>query len=142
MALGNSNKVVQQAIDSSTDDPLMRGIEEELALIARRRRPARNARTVVTGKYTFQKYHALPEHELEGAYPAPQKALEFLHRLAADPGIVGIMQQHQCAPAVATTWLFRHIAMPHLHCTSLQQTKLTPSTSHELTLAAFPLCFA
>eukprot|EP00892_Ulva_mutabilis_P005169 jgi/Ulvmu1/3023/UM015_0063.1 len=97
MALGNSSKVVQQAIDSSADDPLMRGIEEELAMVAKRRRPARVAPTIPTGPYTFQKYYALPAHELEGAYPPPRKALELLHRLAADPGIVGIMQQNQFA---------------------------------------------
>lgn len=97
MALANSNKTVQQAIESSADDSLMRGFEEELALTARRQRATGRAPKLVSGKYTFQKYYALPAHILPGAYPPPQKAVEFLHRLASDPGIVGVMQQQQCA---------------------------------------------
>lgn len=97
MVLANSNKTVQQAIESSADDPLLRGIEEELALTARRRRATGSAPKLVSGKYTFQKYYALPAQLLPGAYPPPQKALELLHRLASDVGIVGVMQQQQCA---------------------------------------------
>lgn len=33
--------------------------------------------------------------------PAPLEALKLLHRLAADPGIVGIMQKHRSVSALS-----------------------------------------
>lgn len=95
MALANSARSVQQVVESSADDPLMRGIEEELALTARRRRVISGPPKILRSKYTFQKYRALLAHELPGARPPPQKALDLLHRLAADPGIVAVMQQEE-----------------------------------------------
>lgn len=95
MVLANSSKTIKHAVASAADDPLMRGIDDELALTARRRRTATTATKIAGGRFTFQKYYALPANTLPGAFPAPQKALELLHRLGADAGIVGIMQQHE-----------------------------------------------
>ena len=49
------------------------------------------------GPYTFDKYEAW---QRPGLQPAPSEALKLLHRLAADPGIVGIMTKH------------RHVSVP------------------------------
>lgn len=44
-----------------------------------------------TGAYIFQRFEAW-QHP--GLSPTPSEALKLLHRLAADPGIVGIMTKH------------------------------------------------
>ena len=46
----------------------------------------------LAGPHTFQRYEAW---QLPMLAPAPAEALKLLHRLAADPGIVGIMQKHR-----------------------------------------------
>ena len=44
------------------------------------------------GPYTFQAYEAW---QRQGLQPEAPQAMKLLHRLAADPGIVGIMQKHR-----------------------------------------------
>ena len=46
---------------------------------------------VATGAYIFRRFEAW-QHP--GLSPVPSEALKLLHRLAADPGIVGIMTKH------------------------------------------------
>lgn len=46
----------------------------------------------VIGPYTFQKFEGW-QHP--GLSPVPSEALKLLHRLAADPGIFGIMSKHR-----------------------------------------------
>lgn len=43
------------------------------------------------GPHTFQKFEAWQHPHV---HPLPSEALKLLHRLAADPGIVGIMSKH------------------------------------------------
>jgi hypothetical protein len=74
--------------------PRMRGFEEEAALAASRRR---SSRTSVSGppvgeQYTFGAYEAW---EYPGLHPPKQAALQLLHRLASDRGIMGIMRKHR-----------------------------------------------
>jgi len=47
---------------------------------------------VNAGPYTFQKFEAW-QHP--GLSPGASEALKLLHRLAADPGVVGIMTKHR-----------------------------------------------
>lgn len=47
---------------------------------------------LVAGPYVFQKFEAW-EHP--GLFPTAPEALKLLHRLAADPGIAGIMSKHR-----------------------------------------------
>ena len=51
----------------------------------------------LAGPHTFQRYEAW---QLPVLAPAPAEALKLLHRLAADPGIVGIMQKHRWVSAL------------------------------------------
>ena len=44
------------------------------------------------GPYTFQAYEAW---QRPGLTPPPAEALKLLHRLAADPGTVGVMNKHR-----------------------------------------------
>ena len=51
----------------------------------------------LAGPHTFQRYEAW---QLPMLAPAPAEALKLLHRLAADPGIAGIMQKHRSVSAL------------------------------------------
>ena len=94
MVLGHAAAEVQQALSDSIDDPTLLGIDAELQRSAQRSNKAAQTR-VPTGQYTFQQYRALSAKELPGATPAPSRALQLLHRLAADPGIVHIMKENK-----------------------------------------------
>jgi hypothetical protein len=99
MVLGHAAAEVQQALSDSKDDPTLLGIEAEL------KRSAQLANKTATikipaGPYTFQRYRALSAQELPGAFPPPSRALQLLHRLAADPGIVHIMKENECVSSL------------------------------------------
>ena len=97
MVIGHAAAAVQQALSDSKDDPTLLGIDAELRRSAQRSNTAAAPVKIPTGQYTFRSYKALSTQELPGAFPAPSRALQLLHRLAADPGIVHIMREHQCA---------------------------------------------
>jgi len=77
------------------DLPRMRGFAEEEVLLATRRR---RSSAVAAGppppgeRFTFGRFETW---ETPGLNPPSATALALLHRLAADPGILGIMRRHQ-----------------------------------------------
>lgn len=108
MAVGSTTQAIQDLASAKAPARMM-GIEEELARAARRRRrPGAGAAVrLPQGPNTFQSFRALPTSELGGAVPGPDAALTFLHRLAADRGIAGIMAQNKCAQLAPLRWM-RH----------------------------------
>lgn len=93
MVLGYPAQEVKQAVSSARDDPTLLGIEAELRRDVLRMQNS-TPTSAPSGQYTFQKYRALSRAELP-AFPEPSRALQLLHRLAADPGIVHIMREHK-----------------------------------------------
>mmetsp|Transcript_50110 Transcript_50110/g.160467 ORF Transcript_50110/g.160467 Transcript_50110/m.160467 type:complete len:250 (+) Transcript_50110:57-806(+) len=76
-----------------------RGFNDELRLLqARRSRPTGPAGPP-SGEYTFQDYRVL---QPPGLTPPSSDALNLLHRLASDPGIVGVMEKHKYKVGVLT----------------------------------------
>eukprot|EP00898_Chlorokybus_atmophyticus_P003826 jgi/Chlat1/4444/Chrsp29S04398 len=71
--------------------------DAEAARASRRARYEKATFTAPSGEYTFGSYIPLqlPGVELS---PPKEKALELMHKLAADPGIVAVMKTHQLAP--------------------------------------------
>lgn len=75
--------------------PRLRGFAEEEVLLATRRR---RSSAVAAGppppgeRFTFGRFETW---ETPGLNPPSATALALLHRLAADPGILGIMRRHQ-----------------------------------------------
>lgn len=96
MVIASPKADVQRA-KASRDDSRMLSIAEELARSARRAQRAGGAAGPPAGEFTFGDYRALPIAAIPGASPGEDKALQLLHRLAADAGIVGIMRQNKCA---------------------------------------------
>ncbi|KAL3145517.1 hypothetical protein ABBQ32_003341 [Trebouxia sp. C0010 RCD-2024] len=81
-----------QQVRNSKDLPGLASFEQELKQTMRRQRGSRNGTlTLPSGPYVFQKFEAW---QRPGLFPAPNEALKLLHRLAADPGIAGIMSKH------------------------------------------------
>lgn len=98
-----SPKAEVDSARASRDDTRMLGIADELARSARRRQTSRTAIGPPAGEFTFGEYRALPIAAVPGASPGEDKALQLLHRLAADAGIVGIMRQNKCARPLASS---------------------------------------
>jgi hypothetical protein len=95
MVLGHAAAEVQQALEDSRDDPTLLSIDAELQRTAQRSSKTAQQK-VPTGKFIFQQYRALSAQELpSSAFPPPSRALQLLHRLAADPGIVHIMKENE-----------------------------------------------
>ena len=94
MVLGHAAAEVQQALTDSKDDRTLLGIDAELQRSAQRSNKTAETQ-IPKGQYTFQRYRALSAQELPGAKPVPSRALQLLHRLAADPGIVHIMKENE-----------------------------------------------
>ncbi|KAK9799763.1 hypothetical protein WJX73_001696 [Symbiochloris irregularis] len=94
MMLASTQQQVQ-AVQQSKDLAGMAGFDQELVRAARRRRQGSSAPLrLPTGQYVFHKFQAWAA---PGLAPPPSEALKLLHRLAADPGIVGIMNKHRWA---------------------------------------------
>jgi hypothetical protein len=93
LVLGYPAQEVRDAVAAAKDDPTLLGIEAELNREAQRRQN-KTPSSVLSGEFTFQKYRVLSHGELP-AFPAPSRALQLLHRLAADPGIVHIMRENK-----------------------------------------------
>lgn len=102
MLIASRSKDVER-VKQEKDDHRMLGIAEELARTARRRRVHAAAPKQPTGEFTFGSYKAFPVANIPGVSPGEDKALALLHRLATDPGIVGIMAEHRYALLTATT---------------------------------------
>jgi hypothetical protein len=94
MLIASRTKDVQK-IKQEKDSQRMLGIAEELARTARMSRVHTPAPKPPTGEFTFGSYKAFPVAHIPGVFPGEEKSLALLHRLAADPGIVGIMQKHR-----------------------------------------------
>ncbi|KAK9804353.1 hypothetical protein WJX72_008599 [[Myrmecia] bisecta] len=92
MMLASSAAEVE-AIQHSRDLPGLAGFDHEHKQAMRRRQHAGGGALVLPkGEYVFQQFRLLPHPALT---PPPSEALKLLHRLAADPGIVGIMNKHR-----------------------------------------------
>jgi hypothetical protein len=81
-----------EAVRRQRDDALTRGFEGELRRELQRSGAATAGPRLPSGPYTFQRYEAW---QRPGLAPPPTEALKLLHRLAADPGIVGVMSEHK-----------------------------------------------
>lgn len=84
-------------VQQEGDDATLLPLHEELLRTARRTNRGTAAPAPPTGEFTFGGYQALPVDQMPGVSPPAAQALALLHRLAADPGIVAVMQQHRCA---------------------------------------------
>ncbi|KAA6422824.1 MAG: hypothetical protein FRX49_07359 [Trebouxia sp. A1-2] len=88
-----STKEEVEQVRNSKDLPGLASFEQELKQTMRRQRgSSRGKLTLPSGPYTFQKFEAW-QHP--GLSPMPSEAIKLLHRLAADPGIIGIMSKHR-----------------------------------------------
>lgn len=88
-----STKAEISQVQNSRDLPGLAGFEQELKQTMRRQRGSRNGTLKLpAGPYTFQKFEAW---QRPGLSPVLTEGLKLLHRLAADPGIVGIMSKHR-----------------------------------------------
>jgi hypothetical protein len=81
---------------ASEPDNRMLSIEDELARTARRMRRGTAVPSPPSGEFTFREYKPFPVAHLPDVKPGEPQALVLLHRLAADPGIVHIMNEHRC----------------------------------------------
>eukprot|EP00884_Botryococcus_braunii_P021848 jgi/Botrbrau1/8347/Bobra.0046s0009.1 len=88
-----SSASIITALREAKDDPTVAGFNHELKTAQRRRLRGGAAVTLPKGPYTFQDFRALQGPAF--AYPPPSEALRLLHRLAADPGVVAIMEKHR-----------------------------------------------
>ena len=80
------------AVRSAVEMPGLIGFKDELLRYARRRNINSTAAPAPpSGPYTFAAYKAL---DIPGAHPGQSESLKLLHRLAADPGIVGSSVSH------------------------------------------------
>ena len=120
LLLGSKRGEVE-AVRASHDMPGMAGFDHELGVLASRARRggaqeikppkgmlhlASSARyslwrvyglsaypaTLTAGSYTFKQFEVWQQEQL---VPRPKEALKLLYRLAADPGIRGIMKKHR-----------------------------------------------
>ena len=105
MLMGSAASEVAALDAAAQVDHRVRGFEQE-DLRNRRRRRGHVSRTAGGGRssdvgppstathpYTFLEYRALPVPEFVN--PPASAALKLLHRLAADPGILGVMAKHK-----------------------------------------------
>lgn len=81
-----------EAVQAAREDGRMASFEQELRRELRRVGAAPAAKGPPAGPHTFQRYEAW---QRSGLTPPPSEALKLLHRLAADPGIVGVMGKHK-----------------------------------------------
>ncbi|GMH46021.1 hypothetical protein BSKO_13985 [Bryopsis sp. KO-2023] len=92
MVLGSSQSDIQR-IREAKELPGLLGFDGEVKRAAMRRRTRANTKAnPPRGEFTFGDYKVL---NLPTAMPASSEALKMLHRLAADPGIVGIMNERK-----------------------------------------------
>ncbi|MEW5317621.1 MAG: hypothetical protein WDW38_008904 [Sanguina aurantia] len=91
MLLASSVEDVQ-GVRSAKDLAGLAGFDHELRTAARRRRQTGGAVELPKGDFTFKGYESW---QRPGLLPAPPEALKLLHRLAADPGISSVMEQHR-----------------------------------------------
>lgn len=89
--LGSSAAAVG-AVMSAKDEPRIAGFDHELRREAARRAGVAHPRAPPAGPYTFKNFRAW---QTPGLTPSPAEALAFLHRLAADPGVQGVMSRHR-----------------------------------------------
>ncbi|DBA84875.1 TPA: hypothetical protein ACH3X1_005894 [Trebouxia sp. C0004] len=88
-----STKEEVEQVRNSKDLPGLASFEQELKQTMRRQRGnSRGKLTLPSGPYTFQKFEPW---QYPGLLPVPSEAMKLLHRLAADPGIIGIMSKHR-----------------------------------------------
>ncbi|KAL0047896.1 hypothetical protein WJX82_002765 [Trebouxia sp. C0006] len=88
-----STKEEVEQVRNSKDLPGLASFEQEMKQTMRRQRgSSRGKLTLPSGPYTFQKFEAW---QRPGLSPVPSEAMKLLFRLAADPGIIGIVSKHR-----------------------------------------------
>lgn len=105
MLMGSAAAEVAALDAAAQVDHRVRGFEQE-EIRDRRRRRGHVSRTAAGGRsdnvgppstathpYTFLEYRALPVPDV--VTPPASAALKLLHRLASDPGILGVMAKHK-----------------------------------------------
>jgi hypothetical protein len=80
---------------ANESDARMPSIEQELARTARRMQRTTASTGPPGGEFTFGSYMVLPVAHMPEVKPGEEQALALLHRLAADPGIVSIMNDNR-----------------------------------------------
>mmetsp|Transcript_22679 Transcript_22679/g.73760 ORF Transcript_22679/g.73760 Transcript_22679/m.73760 type:complete len:671 (-) Transcript_22679:81-2093(-) len=103
MMVGSMATEVENVLaeEQRAPDKTVAGFEEEERRMRRRRRhhrsKASSSGSVVLppGPYTFNAFKVLEPREGMQLTPPPSAALRLLHRLAADPGVVHVMNKHR-----------------------------------------------
>ena len=85
------------AVQAARDDALVPGFDAELRRQLRRAGAdadgaASSTQPPLMGPFTFKRFEAW---QRLGLAPPPDEALKLLHRLAADPGVAGVMARHR-----------------------------------------------
>lgn len=93
-ALPGEIKAVSQEVGNANEKTIIGFSEEDVRAKRWRGATAGAARRLPQGEYIFCDFRTLhlPGVELT---PSPAKALEIMHKLASDPGIVAIMNRHR-----------------------------------------------
>ncbi|KAG9132222.1 hypothetical protein Leryth_017074 [Lithospermum erythrorhizon] len=99
--MGVPQSEVDEILESSKMDLRIAGFEEEEKRIRRRTSSGQHSIRIPQGNYIFSDFRTLhiPGVELN---PPPSEALQLMHRLAADKGIVAIMNKHHWRVGIMT----------------------------------------
>lgn len=94
MLMASTEQAVRKVHDAKAD-PRELSMEQEQARAAQRAQRVPAPLKPPSGEFTFRDYKALPVDHLPDVRPGQAQSLALLHRLAADPGIVGIMTHNR-----------------------------------------------
>ncbi|CAI9090130.1 OLC1v1024834C1 [Oldenlandia corymbosa var. corymbosa] len=100
--MGVPENELDEVLQSAKTDLRIAGFDEEEKRLRQRAKYDQNSFTrLPQGNYIFSEFRtlSLPGIELN---PPPSEALKLMHRLAADPGIVAIMNKHRWRVGIMT----------------------------------------